>query len=151
MVSSPQPMAVTGFPVTAVAMCLSCPVRPDHGTPLSRRQIVRPATWFPPVGGAVVIAVLPRLGEGTGVQDGVRDLLQGPVGAVAGPVQQLPGLRHGQVVHRHQHPGGGGDPLRPVQRDTDLPAVAWSVNRPIVRSRCTTPVACSASTPTRAT
>ena len=32
-------------------------------------------------------------GEGPGVQDGVRDLLQGPVGAVTGPVQQLPGLR----------------------------------------------------------
>ena len=40
-----------------------------------------------PVDHQVVSVLLPSLGEGTGAQDGVRDLPQGPVGAVAGPVQ----------------------------------------------------------------
>ena len=50
-------------------------------------------------------------GQAAGVQHGIRDVQQRPVGAVAGPGQKLPGLHGAEVVQGHQDAGRRGDPL----------------------------------------
>ena len=55
-------------------------------------------------------------GQPAGMQDGVGDVEQRPVGAVTGPGQQLPGLRRIEVVQGHQDAGRCGDSLGVTQR-----------------------------------